>query len=65
MYKIDAFLSDFSQEVVYISVGIGSTCSQSSSSVGILGVPAKSRILTGDSQKLSFSTITKIPFLIF
>ena len=24
-----------------------------------------SRILTGDSQKLSFSTLTKVPFLIF
>ena len=25
MYKIDAFLSDFSQEVVHISVGLGRT----------------------------------------
>ena len=25
-----------------------------------LGVPAMSRILTGDSQKLSFSTVTKV-----
>ena len=30
-----------------------------------LGVPATSRILTGDSQKLNFSTLTKVPFLIF
>ena len=30
-----------------------------------LGVPTTSRILTGDSHKLSFSTLTKIPFLIF
>ena len=30
-----------------------------------LGVPATSRILTGDSQKLSFSILTKVPFLIF
>ena len=30
-----------------------------------LGVPATSRILTGDSQNLSFSTLTKVPFLIF
>ena len=30
-----------------------------------LGVPATSWILTGDSQKLSFSTLTKVPFLIF
>ena len=32
--------------------------------VGV-GVPATSRILTGDSQKLSFSILTKVPFLIF
>ena len=31
----------------------------------MLGVPATSQILTGDSQKLSFSTLTKVPFLIF
>ena len=31
----------------------------------ILGVPATSQILTSDSQKLSFSTLTKVPFLIF
>ena len=31
----------------------------------MLGVPAVSRILTGDSQKLSFSILTKVPFLIF
>ena len=31
----------------------------------ILGVPATSRILTGDSQKLSFSILKKGPFLIF
>ena len=30
-----------------------------------LGVPATSRILTGDSQKLSFSILRKVPFLIF
>ena len=30
-----------------------------------LGVPATSRILTGDSQKLSFSIVRKVPFLIF
>ena len=30
-----------------------------------LGVPAMSQILTGDSQKLSFSTMTKVPFLDF
>ena len=30
-----------------------------------LGVPTTSRILTGDSQKLSFLTLTKVPFLIF
>ena len=30
-----------------------------------LGVPVTSQILTGDSQKLSFSTLTKVPFLIF
>ena len=30
-----------------------------------LGVPTTSRILTGDSQKLSFSILTKVPFLIF
>ena len=29
-----------------------------------LGVPATSRILTGDCQKLSFSTLSKVPFLI-
>ena len=31
----------------------------------LLGVLATSWILTGDSQKLSFSTLTKVPFLIF
>ena len=31
----------------------------------VLGVPATSWILMGDSQKLSFSTLTKVPFLIF
>ena len=31
----------------------------------IEGVPAMSRILTGDSQKLSFSILTTVPFLIF
>ena len=31
----------------------------------ILGVPATAQILTGDSQKLSFSILTKVPFLIF
>ena len=31
----------------------------------ILGVPATSWILTGDSQKLGFSILTQIPFLIF
>ena len=31
----------------------------------MLGVPATSWILTGDSLKLSFSTLTKVPFLIF
>ena len=30
-----------------------------------LGVPTNSRSLTGECQKLSFSTLTKIPFLIF
>ena len=30
-----------------------------------LGVPATSRILTGDSQKFSFSILIKVPFLIF
>ena len=30
-----------------------------------LGVPGMSWILTGDCQKLSFSTLTKVPFLIF
>ena len=30
-----------------------------------LGVPATSRILTGDSQKFSFSILRKVPFLIF
>ena len=30
-----------------------------------LGVPTTSRILIGDSQKLSFSTLTKVSFLIF
>ena len=33
--------------------------------VNILGVPTVSWILTADSQKLSFSTLMKIPFLIF
>ena len=33
--------------------------------VSTLGVPTMSRILTGDSEKLSFSTLTKVPFLIF
>ena len=33
--------------------------------VNAIGVPATSQILTGDSQKLSFSTLTKVPFLIF
>ena len=28
-------------------------------------MPATSRILTGDSQKLSFSILTLVPFLIF
>ena len=31
----------------------------------LVGVPATSRILTGDSQKLSFSILRKVPFLIF
>ena len=31
----------------------------------LLGVPTMSRILTGDSQKLSFSTLTKVRFVIF
>ena len=31
----------------------------------IEGVPALSRILAGDSQKLSYSTLTKLPFFIF
>ena len=31
----------------------------------LLGVPTKLQILTGDSQKLSFSILSKIPFLIF
>ena len=31
----------------------------------IEGVPAMSRILTGDSQKLSYLTLTKVPFIIF
>ena len=31
----------------------------------IIGVPATSRILKGDSQKLSFSILRKVPFLIF
>ena len=30
-----------------------------------LGVPTTSQILMGDYQKLSFSTLTKVPFLIF
>ena len=30
-----------------------------------LGVPATSQVLTGDCQKHSFSTLTKVPFLIF
>ena len=30
-----------------------------------LGVPATSRILTGDSQRLSFSILSKVPILIF
>ena len=33
--------------------------------VDTLGVPAMSWILTGDSQKLSFSILRKVPFLIF
>ena len=33
--------------------------------VSILGVPATSRVLAGDSQKPSFSTLTKVPYLIF
>ena len=36
-----------------------------SDSTYTLGVPATSRILTGDSQKLSFSILRKVPFLIF
>ena len=31
----------------------------------LLGVPTTSRILTADSQKLSFSILRKVPFLIF
>ena len=31
----------------------------------VLGVPATSRIFTGDSQKPSLSTLTKVPCLIF
>ena len=31
----------------------------------LLGVPGTSWILTGDSQRLSFSAVTKVPFLIF
>ena len=31
----------------------------------LLGVPATACILTGDCQKISFSTLTKVPFLIF
>ena len=34
-------------------------------SVSQLGVPTTSQILTGDCQNLSFSTLTKVPFLIF
>ena len=30
-----------------------------------LGVPATSQILMADSQKLSFSILRKVPFLIF
>ena len=33
--------------------------------VGTVGVPTTSWILTGDCQMLSFSTLTKVPFLIF
>ena len=33
--------------------------------VWLLGVPAMSRILTADSQKLSLSILRKVPFLIF
>ena len=33
--------------------------------VRTLGVPATSRILTGDCQKLSFSILRKVPVLIF
>ena len=31
----------------------------------MLGVLATSQILAGDSQKISFSILTKVPFLIF
>ena len=33
--------------------------------LSILEVPTMLRILTGDSQKLSFSTLTKVPLWIF
>ena len=44
------------------------TCNSDSKyvlNIRAVGVPATSHILTGDSQKLSFSTLTKVPFLIF
>ena len=31
----------------------------------VVGVPATSQILTADCQKLSFSILRKVPFLIF
>ena len=43
---------DTFQKAIFNNIGNGNP----------LGVPATSRILTGDSQKLSFSTMTKVPF---
>ena len=36
-----------------------------SSALRLVGMPTTSQILTGDSQMLSFSILTKVPFLIF
>ena len=46
-------------------IGIWCCCTGWEKLIGSLGVPATSRILIGDCQKLSFSTLTKVPFLIF
>ena len=48
-------------------VGDGKVSNELSATLStyILGVPAMSRILMGDAQKLSFSTLSKVPILIF